>query len=450
MDVKKVTRSTERGTGEAIERALVPLGVGYPRGDLSSALLVALANPAEAAGFLRRHRVVGLGLRRLAEVEPALPAPLMDLLRWRHQLDAMLDAGWQELQAAVVDTGVATVGIKGLSMRGAYEHRLDRDAGDLDIMVHTVDDAWQLASWLRERGYDWCEYEWPWLKRDVRTQRIYGQFQVWKPQGGEYLRFDIHFGGYSVRHCRLAACTPSTGGLSLLEPAANLACLLGNSSGDFLIRLKDVNDVAVLLRNGHLAPEATVETVRHLGLGRFWNTLIDRVAAEVSLTEPEHEALRSLRVDRRPRQRVPFGVASPRARTVATVLDAFAYGQALAGPLRGLRVALPAWSYYRKKHELKVGACAHDGPSTLIPAMTNETCVRLVPTRLIDPDTRTAPAAAEIGSARRRDIPGTSLLTEVVTDHHAFIDGGGERLVPTISYHLCAFEAAGGSGVPTT
>jgi len=405
------------------------------------AIRVAFDHPELAADFLRRHRVVGLGLRRLHEAveHDRLAAPLRELASWRVELDGLLEAGWAELADGVAATGVATAGIKGLAMRAEYQYPLDRDAGDIDVMVHTVDDAWELATWLRGRGYDWCEYEWPWIKRDVATSKIYGQFQVWKQVGEQYLRFDIHFGGYSVRHCRLAACAPSQPGLSLIEPAGNLPCLLGNSSGDFLLRLKDVNDLAVLIKNGWRPDRQELTMIRSLGLARFWNALIRRMSGLTLLTEDEQRAVRGLRVAYG-HQRVPFGSPSPRARTRATVADAFRYGAADGGLRRAVAVARDAYSYYSKKHQLTVGPCEHPDRAALLRNLTNETCIRLIPPRMIGTEPT---GAAQHEATRRRQLPGTQLLVEVVSGQHAFLEGNDERLVPTLSYNLCAVEAAG-------
>jgi len=109
--------------------------------------------------------VVGLGRRHLLEYGnrelQQLPKELRDAFEWRHRLDVLLESGWGELAQAVMETGIRTAGIKGAAMRSLYAHATDRDAGDIDIMVENVDEAWRLASWLRRRGYDWCEYEWP-------------------------------------------------------------------------------------------------------------------------------------------------------------------------------------------------------------------------------------------------------------------------------------------------
>lgn len=423
------------------ERLLAPLGVVAPLGDLPAAIRVASDHPELAADFLRRHRVVGLGLRRLLQAaeNDQLAAPLRELANWRRELDGLLEAGWAELADGVTATGVATAGIKGLAMRAEYQHALDRDAGDIDVMVHTVDDAWELATWLRGRGYDWCEYEWPWIKRDLPTSKIYGQFQVWKQVGDQYLRFDVHFGGYSVRHCRLASCAPSRPGLSLIGPSGNLPCLLGNSSGDFLLRLKDVNDIAVLLTSGWRPGQQELDMIQSLGLARFWNALLDRMRALTLLTEDEQHAVRGLRLGYG-HQRVPFGHPSPRARTRATVADAFRYGVADGGLRRAVAVARGAYSYYSKKHQLTIGPCAHPDRAAMLRDLTNETCVRLIPPRLIGDGPSDA---ARHAATHRRQVPGTQLLTEVVSGQHAYLEGSDERLVPTLSYHLCAVEAAG-------
>jgi hypothetical protein len=317
-------------------------------------------------------------------------------------------------------------------MRALYDNPRDRDAGDLDLMVDNVDDAWKLVWYFRTRGFDWCEYEWPWLKRDARSQNLYGQFQVWQEVRGQYLRFDIHFGGYSVRHCRLSEWTISAVGYRPATPTANLPCLLGNAAGDFLIRLKDVNDIVLLLRRGILNQQSVKSVVFGLGFERFWNALLSRTSEFAALTSDEQAALSELYVRGVRSQHVPFGAPSRTARTIATVLDATRVGREDRGLTGGLANGLGALRYY----------------STLVSDMSNSTCVRLIPPRMLQLDNNAAGANVAPASFRR-NIPGSGLLDEVIVDDHTFIEAHGERFVPTVFYRLCNVEANGASSQRT-
>src|SRR6202049_689415 len=133
-----------------MDRDLLPLGQVSPTADLAAAASAGLADPTRTFAFLRRHRVVGLGLRELALFSAGrpLPPPLAALGTRREALDTVLSQGEDQLAAAVSMTGVAVHGIKGLTMRPLYETPTDRDIGDLDLMVRDADDAWELASYF--------------------------------------------------------------------------------------------------------------------------------------------------------------------------------------------------------------------------------------------------------------------------------------------------------------
>ncbi len=419
------------------ELALLPLGLSGPDERLGAAIDLALRKPAATVTFLRRHRVVGLGLRRLAE-GAELPAELRALRQRRADLDALLQSALRDVQAGSEETGVPVAGIKGLAMRALYPLATDRDTGDVDVMCNSVDEAWELASWLRRRSYDWCQYEWPWLKRDRESGEIYGQFQVWQEFGEISKRIDIHFAGYSVRHSRRAPIRVSEAGFSLLTPSDNLPCLLGNAAGDFLVRLKDVNDTQRLLELGIGTDPATLAQLSALQLRSFWSTLMSWA-----------EDARAMW--RRPRwwvddSRAPFGVPDSRRRTIATLIDAYRDGADRGGLLGGVRTAIPAWDYYRRDLRVQVQACTHTRSARLIENMTNETCIRLIPPRMLDAAVAGAGPAAFGRSlqAALTAIPGSQALRECRYGPHSFVSAGDEVFVPTLLYQLCRFEAGVG------
>ncbi len=424
------------------ELRLVPLGVITPSGDLDAAVSYALAHPEQALAFLRRHRVVGLGLARIQEAcgAGALPRVLTELREFRGGLDEMLDDALDELISAVEETGVPTVGIKGLSMRQLYGRATDRDTGDVDVMVNDVDGAWELTARLRALGYDWCQYEWPWIKRDGASGEIYGQFQVWREFGDRAKRFDVHFGGYSVRHCRRAPYTIDKAGFSLLDPAENVPCLLGNAAGDYLVRLKDVNDTILLLESGAAVDERAKTRSKELGLDGFWAVLVGYARTMANLSPQATAHIANLQPGALARRAVPFGAPAQRRRTAATVHDAFRAGRAQGGIAGGIRTAVSAYGYYGHGLKLNVSPCAHPERADLVADMTNETCIRLIPPRMIR--TTAADRAPESGAEPESEIPGTSLLRTVKSAGHGFVVAAdGESFVPTIMYDVCSFEA---------
>src|SRR5262249_31221572 len=218
-------------------------------------------------------------------------------------------------------------------------------------------------------------------------------------------------------------------------PTANLPCLLGNAAGDFLIRLKDVNDIVVLLRRGVLDQPAVAPVVLGLGLERFWNALLSRTSEVADLRIEEQAALSQLCVRGVRTQHVPFGVPSRTARTIATALDAARAGRGDHGFVGGLAEGLGALRYYAKKLTVQVDSCDHDHPSTLVSNMSNTTCVRLIPQRMLNSNNNGGTPSF------RHNIPGSGLLNEVIVADHTFVEADGERFVPTLFYRLCSVEA---------
>lgn len=427
------------------DEELTALGHIAPGERLSAALTAARSNSAQAVEFLRRHRVVGLGASRLLD-PPGTSAQgeVGDMVTRRRTLSALLADAWRELELTVAETGVAAAGIKGYSTVGLYARPEHRDIGDIDLLVDDVDDAWNLAGRLREQGYDWCEYELPWLKRDGRSGQIYGQVQVWKHVGEIPVRVDVHFGGYSIRHCRLAPHRLGQKGLHTLDAMSNLPFLLGNAAGDFLIKLKDVNDIVLMLEaDPKLDWRQSMDEIRAHGLAAFWNALLDEVTRTSHLSARAQAVAEELRVDGVKPERVPFGRPEWRARCRATVADSYRAGRRERGFAAGVSLAWSAYRYYRRPLKLAVQArCAHGRKDlSLVDRMRNDVCVRLVPTRLIRERSAGSPRDTPAAAAQHA-VPGTDALRVETADGHAFVRAAGEAFVPTVYYNLC--EAQGG------
>jgi hypothetical protein len=415
---------------------LLALAHVAPAWSPTAAVDSALGDPDRAVDMLLRHRVVSAGELRLSGQVPAVSewADRYGLLR------KLLAESWSELDAGAAELGLAVAGIKGLAMRGLYPDGSTRDVGDLDVMVADVDEAWQLAGWLRSRGYDWYPEELPWLKRDTATGRVYGQVAVRKYVGPVPLRVDVHFAGYSVRHCRLAPCTVSGAGLHVWEPAQNLPLLLGNAAGDYLIRLKDINDVTLMLEaEPRLDWEPALRRVRAVGLDRFWNAVVDQVLRTSELSDRARALATGLRFPGVRPERVPLGEKDWSARCRATVADAFRSG---SGPAQKVRRGWGAWRYYRRPLELRVtDRCRHGRANAgLLGRLRNDVCVRLVPTGLVRERSGSVASPVRLDPDSGSLVPGTRTLRQQVLDRHSYALVGGETFATTVFYDLCAAQ----------
>ena len=405
----------------------------------AAAVDAALGDPDRAVDMLLRHRVVTAGELRLGGQLPAVSewAGRYGLLR------KLLAEAWDELDAGATELGMPVAGIKGLATRGLYADGSTRDVGDLDVMVTDVDGAWRLAGWLRTRGYDWYPEELPWLKRDAATGRVYGQVAVRKYVGPVPLRVDVHFAGYSVRHCRLAPVTVSGAGLHTWEPAENLPLLLGNAAGDYVIRLKDINDVTLMLETEpRLDWEPALGRVRAVGLDRFWNALLDEVLRTSRLSDRARTLATELRFPGVRPERVPLGGKDWSRRCRATVADAFRSG---SGPAQKVQRAWGAWRYYHRPLELRVtDRCRHGrANAALLDSLRNDVCVRLVPTRVVRERSGSTAQPAQpvrLDPDGGRLVPGTHTLRQEVRDGHSYALIGGETFATTVFYDLCAAQ----------
>ncbi|MFL6129581.1 MAG: nucleotidyltransferase family protein [Mycobacteriales bacterium] len=414
---------------------LLALAHVAPAWSVTDAVDAALADPDRAVDMLLRHRVVTAGELRLRGRVPGVSewADRYALLR------KLLVESWAELGAGVAQLGLAVAGIKGLATRGLYRDGSIRDVGDLDVLVDDVDEAWRLAGWLRSRGYDWYPEELPWLKRDAATGLVYGQVAVRRYVGPVPLRVDVHFAGYSVRHCRLAPCPLSGTGLHLWEPAENLPLLLGNAAGDYVIRLKDINDITLMLEaEPRLAWEPALGRVRAVGLDRFWNAVLDQVLRTSELSGRARALAGELRFPGVRPERVPLGEKDWSRRCRATAVDAFRSG---SGPVRKVRRACGAWRYYRRPLQLRVtDRCRHGrADAGLLEHLRNDVCVRLVPTRMVRERSGTA-AAVRLEPGSGSLVPGTRTLRQRVLDGHSYALIGGETFATTVFYDLCAAQ----------
>ncbi|MGW4802130.1 nucleotidyltransferase family protein, partial [Nonomuraea sp. NPDC004297] len=209
----------------------------------------------DIAQALMLEKVAGRVLHRLTAAGSPLPAQLLKHPRFatvqgrREVLLRTSDAVLATVHELASNLGLPVWALKGLSARRMYSDPQLRDLGDLDLMVATFDDAVRLTGALRELGYGFNRHELPWIKRTSGPRDLYGQFSLHHRDPAHSPGIDLHFGGYSIRHCALHPLPEldKTPGLSYLTPAQNLPMMVGNAAGDHKITTKDLNDLALAL-----------------------------------------------------------------------------------------------------------------------------------------------------------------------------------------------------------
>ena len=389
----------------------------------------------ETVRLLRRHKVRGLISQRLsAYPDSAVASAVVEQLAPNVARLVRLRAELPSTLAFLADLGVELgigVGVfKGVAARQWYADPDARDFGDLDLCLRSFSDAQRLASALRDSaGYMFHPSEHPWLKRRLGDGPIYGQILL-EDVTGERMALDIHFGGYSVRHCaHLDIAVPDEPGLHYLEPAQNLAAMINNAAGDHFVSMKDVNDLLIgsaqfpddLSRAFQLAADAKLDS--------FASVLVALVA-ETSSTTPAQDSVLSQAARRfRAEPDAPTRTDSWTRRWVATAIHAFRVGRARS--LRdGVALAVDAAQYYRKRMSLQVVDDAGDAPGDI--HLDQHTCLKLVPLHLLE--------GADTGGTDRV-VPGrgTVLADElrvISTAAGPLISIRDEVFVPTVTHRV--------------
>ncbi|MGP3928810.1 nucleotidyltransferase family protein [Nonomuraea sp. KM88] len=320
---------------------------------------------AELAGGLH-------GQARFAEARARIEA----VARHKDDVLPMVDRQAREL-------GISVWAIKGLAAEGAYPERAVRDLGDLDLMVATVDDAVRLTARLREAGYDFDNLEWPWVKRSLESGVIYGQFNLNDGALENRPTIDLHFGGYSVRHCGFHPL--GTGerkpGLSYYEIQQNMPLLVANAAGDHDITTKDLNDFGLALQDPSMDWDQLLRELEAIKLLGFFKRLAEELDA-TPLRPLYRDSVLPTRL-----KRVRAETPAPRVslmwqrRWAATVRHAYALG-ARHSYARATVTTLSAARYYWGHRVVKVRSRAIR-PGPRLPRLVNWTCVRLIPAALV-------------------------------------------------------------------
>lgn len=340
------------------------------------------------------------------------------------------------------DLGIALWGIKGLAAQKRYTEPNLRDLGDLDLMVASFDAAVDLTERLRELGFRFNRRELPWLKRSRETGGIYGQFSLRSITPERMPGLDLHFGGYSVRHCGLHVLTDvdMTPGLSYFTLQQNMPLMVGNAAGDHRITTKDLNDLAVALTADEIDWRHLMRQLEAVDLTKFFAVMVDEFVryfdgyeAGAAYSKSELPAL--LDGVRREVPR-PGGAGEQRKRWAVTVRHSYSLG-VRHSRLRALQTTVSAARYYWGSLQPKV--TRGRGPRPQLPDLCNWKCVRLIPAEMFDRVLAGRDDMAEQRSFRTFEGPRSSLSRTSAVLHTA--QGDVVRMpfgdfMPTVYYAL--------------
>jgi hypothetical protein len=253
----------------------------------------------------------------------------------------------------------------------------------MDIMVRSVDDAVRLTAVLRAQGYTFERRELPWLKRWPDTSTMYGQFNLKFIKLYGLPNIDLHFGGYSMRHCGLHHLREpdSQSGLSYYSRQDNILLLVGNAAGDHRITTKDVNDLLHCLDCEQVSWEHVLSELEAVALVPFSQVMLRRVQEACSLTLSQRATVENVLGTTRPEWPEPATHRSWERRRLATVKNAFRLG-ARHSYRRAITTTLTACRYYRKPLRLAVRR-RRGWPVSRMPVLNPWTCLRLVPVELL-------------------------------------------------------------------
>ncbi|MBA4376476.1 MAG: hypothetical protein C0401_09940 [Anaerolinea sp.] len=279
---------------------------------------------------------------------------------------------------------IPILAIKGLCTKEYYTDPQLRDMGDIDIMVRSVDDAVQLISVFRDLGYTFERRELPWLKRDPITGNVYGQFNLKFSQLNVFPNIDIHFGGYSVRHCGFLGFKKENlkSGLSYLSLQENIPLLVGNAAGDHRITTKDLNDLYISLDINSESWDRVIAELDTVELLPFFSVMLYNLKQWFNLSNSQSSKVEGIINTTSSEWPQPGLALSWQRRWLATSKHAFklgvrhSYRQAIIATFTAIR-------YYWKPRQLVV-AKRRPGTISRMPELNSWTCIRLVPVELLE------------------------------------------------------------------
>jgi hypothetical protein len=431
-----------RGSGLAEEQAatrLLCLGALAPAFDLDDALATLEGRPISwGVDLLSRHKARRIALARLEQADTGheFAASLLDAFRARiaptlRRQESVAEIV-HEVDGLAVELGIAVAGIKGLSARSMYDLPEQREVSDVDVHVAHETDAWKLTAGLRSRGFTFDEEELPWVKTVPATGHVYGQSRLGRviDEDGYRLYVDVHFGGYSVRHCGLIPldAPSSPPGYSLVQLTPNLPLLVANAAGDCFVTVKDLNDLYLYLARADVDLDAAAEVLARAGLGEFLAWMIERLRAMFDLDPVRSAAADRLAAAATPERGLSLLGTSWRRRWWLTVQHAARLDRA-ESLASAARATWSAATYYWKPLRLHVDS-RRRRRRVAAPDPDRWTCVRLVPVDVLatlDEGSPHTSASNRVGSIEREPL---------ALEDGDLVTAAGELFVPTSTYRL--------------
>jgi Uncharacterised nucleotidyltransferase len=392
--------------------------------------------PAETVALLLRHKVRMQASQHLEGLEGEIAERLRTALRpyevvMRERL-RIVDSIVRMLNRAGRELGIPMWGIKGLVARRWYPDPTVRDLGDWDVYVHTSEEAWRVSAWLRRTGFTYDEKELPWYKRDWSGRSTYGQVRLFRRAGNTFVFIDIHYGGYSVRHCGLLPIrtTDEEPGWHLLDREQNIVLGVANAAGDHFIAAKDLNDLWLNLSDDSVNWQAVRQGVTDAGLEGFFNALLDRLDSVTKVNDAIVTKAAGVRFAGGNGLVPPLWSPDPRQRWRATCRHAYRYGRRYSRRL-ALTAGLTAARYYRADLKLRLV----DRRSAPLPAARPWRCIRLIP---VEQAAKLLPSPPPVGKSGPASVPVPDPGAVIVVSTAAgdLVSVGGDTFVPTVYYDL--------------
>jgi hypothetical protein len=331
-----------------------------------------------------KEKVSSLLLRRLREHRPELIDALYrqpSFAESRVRIETLvqhkahvLDLIDREARDLAIEVGA----VKGLAAQRHYPDPAVRDLGDLDLMVTDVDVAIRLTARLIAAGYDFHRLEWPWVKRSVESGHIYGQFSL---KHSIHPAIDLHFGGYSVRHCALhpLEIDDAKPGLFYYCTQRNLPLIVANAAGDHDVTTKDLNDLAIAIKDSAVDWPRVLQELDGVGLLGFFKCVMEQLAATPLRAIYRDSLLPGLLSGVRREVPAPYPSYARQRRWAVTVLHAFAVGARHSYGRAGITTATAARYYWGNR----VTKMRRGGSGPRLPRLNNWTCVRLIPAAML-------------------------------------------------------------------
>lgn len=152
------------------------------------------------------------------------------------------------------ELGIEPIVLKGYSIQRFFPAPYDRWMRDSDLMFRDAQSAFAVYEWLCDNGYEIDQYEIPWFKK--YRDSLYGQIVIGKTYNNDYVRFDLHYGKYSVSYSGfldddlwINSESISMGDtlLKVLTPSRCLLLSFAHVLSQGCVSVKDINDIVSIL-----------------------------------------------------------------------------------------------------------------------------------------------------------------------------------------------------------